>query len=111
MFQFLIIFQFFIFNIGNCQQFTNVVNSFVTPDPSSDPNRVRARQSIGGNSSFPPFESIGEGRPVDKYEFPWLVRIEVFFKNRIDTRFCSASLISEEWLLTAASCVTPNAAL
>ena len=54
---------------------------------------------IGQQSFDPPLTHIRGGTPTGQHEFPFVVRLDW------PDHFCSASLIADHWILTAAHCV------
>ncbi|XP_025859275.2 transmembrane protease serine 11G-like [Vulpes vulpes] len=68
-----------------------------------DMNEAQAEHILnsccGRGKEFPSMERIAEGYPAKKADWPWQASLQID-----DIHFCGASLISEEWLLTAAHC-------
>ncbi|XP_069044074.1 serine protease 27-like [Lepisosteus oculatus] len=51
--------------------------------------------------------SIVGGQDAEEGEWPWQVYIQIQV-NHINAKFCGGSLISEQWVLTAAHCFKPS---
>ncbi|CAD7669096.1 unnamed protein product [Nyctereutes procyonoides] len=68
-----------------------------------DMNEAQAEHILnsccGRGKEFPSMERIAEGYPAKKADWPWQASLQID-----GIHFCGASLISEEWLLTAAHC-------
>nr|XP_045360657.1 transmembrane protease serine 11G-like isoform X1 [Camelus bactrianus] len=81
--------------------------SFLKTDTSSpylrDINKVHAEHILnsccGLGREFPSMERIANGNVAKRADWPWQASLQVD-----GVHFCGASLISEEWLLTAAHC-------
>uniref|UniRef100_A0A4X1TC02 Transmembrane protease serine n=1 Tax=Sus scrofa TaxID=9823 RepID=A0A4X1TC02_PIG len=81
--------------------------SFLKIDNSSpylrDMNKVQAEHILnsccGLGRESPSMERIADGSVAKKADWPWQASLQVD-----GVHFCGASLISEEWLLTAAHC-------
>ena len=44
-------------------------------------------------------------------QFPWLVRLDIYFDNQTNYKNCGGSLISDRWVLTSAFCVKVDEAI
>uniref|UniRef100_A0A8C7BQZ8 Transmembrane protease serine n=1 Tax=Neovison vison TaxID=452646 RepID=A0A8C7BQZ8_NEOVI len=81
--------------------------SFLKIDTSlpylKDMNEAEAEHILnsccGRGREFPSMERIADGYPAKKADWPWQASLQMD-----GIHFCGASLISEEWLLTAAHC-------
>ncbi|XP_006729397.1 transmembrane protease serine 11A [Leptonychotes weddellii] len=81
--------------------------SFLKIDTSlpylKDMNEIQAEHILnsccGRGREFPSMERIADGYPAKKADWPWQASLQMD-----GIHFCGASLISEEWLLTAAHC-------
>lgn len=67
---------------------------------AEEPNFVTIQQQLINNTQG----RIIDGSPASVGQFPW--QVAVSYRTILGSYFCGGSLIGEEWVLTAAHCVT-----
>ena len=66
-------------------------------------NKLICNADYAGTVGVPLDQRICNSIPAAPKQFPWQVAILIFIGNSI--YFCGGSLISSQWVLTAAHCV------
>ncbi|GFO38784.1 serine protease [Plakobranchus ocellatus] len=65
---------------------------------------IAAQGRAGCGSAYPDFSAIVGGKGATLKAWPWIVLIEFLLQNRGSSR-CAGTLLSNEWVLTAAHCM------